>query len=116
VSRYQKGKTNLDFTGASDSEWQWHQLLDSNIDSINCGVTQGSVMGPQLFLVCVNCVANCVHNIPTKLYADDSSLFVAGLLILSIIMLNTTWLIACGGFCRQTQLISIEKPASVYFV
>jgi len=26
VSRYQKGKTNLDFTGAIDGEWQWHQL------------------------------------------------------------------------------------------
>ena len=26
VSRYQKGKTNLDYTGARDSEWQWHQL------------------------------------------------------------------------------------------
>ena len=26
VSRYQKGKTNLDFNGARDSEWQWHQL------------------------------------------------------------------------------------------
>ena len=26
VSQYQKGKTNLDFTGARDNEWQWHQL------------------------------------------------------------------------------------------
>jgi len=28
VGRYQKGKTNLDFTEAGDSEWQWqwHQL------------------------------------------------------------------------------------------
>ena len=26
MSRYQKGKTNLDFTEATDSEWQWHQL------------------------------------------------------------------------------------------
>ena len=26
VGRYQKGKTNLDFTKARDSEWQWHQL------------------------------------------------------------------------------------------
>jgi len=26
VSRYQKGKTNRDFTEARDSEWQWHQL------------------------------------------------------------------------------------------
>ena len=26
VSRYQKGKTNLDFTEARDSERHWHQL------------------------------------------------------------------------------------------
>jgi len=26
ITRYQKGKTNLDFTEARDSEWQWHQL------------------------------------------------------------------------------------------
>jgi len=26
MSRYQKGKTDLDFTEARDSEWQWHQL------------------------------------------------------------------------------------------
>jgi len=26
VSWYQKGKTNLDFTEARDSEWHWHQL------------------------------------------------------------------------------------------
>ena len=26
VSRYQKGKTSLDFTEARDSEWQWHLL------------------------------------------------------------------------------------------
>ena len=26
VSQYQKGETNLDFTEARGSEWQWHQL------------------------------------------------------------------------------------------
>jgi len=26
VSWYQKGKTNVDFTEARQSEWQWHQL------------------------------------------------------------------------------------------
>jgi len=26
VSQYQKGETNLDFTEARDSEWQWHQV------------------------------------------------------------------------------------------
>jgi len=31
VSRYQKGKTNLDFTEARDSEWQRHQLGDTQV-------------------------------------------------------------------------------------
>jgi len=26
VGRYQKGKTNLDFTEARDGEWQWYHL------------------------------------------------------------------------------------------
>jgi len=26
VSQYQKGKTNLDFTEARESEWQWHPM------------------------------------------------------------------------------------------
>ena len=31
MSRYRKGKANLDFTEARDSQWQWHQL-DSKTD------------------------------------------------------------------------------------
>jgi len=31
VSRYQKGKTNLDFIEARGSEWQWHQLGDMQV-------------------------------------------------------------------------------------
>ena len=46
VSRYQKGKTNLDYTEARDSEWQWHQLghmqvctslqTDNHLENKNC--------------------------------------------------------------------------------
>jgi len=35
VSRYQKGKTNLDFAEARDSEWHWHQLGDI----LGCGLS-----------------------------------------------------------------------------
>jgi len=31
VSQYQKGETNLNFTKAKDSEWQWHQLGDMQV-------------------------------------------------------------------------------------
>jgi len=35
VSRYQKGKTNLDFTEARDSEWQWHQPVCTLLQTDN---------------------------------------------------------------------------------
>ena len=35
VSRYQKNKTNLDFTEARDSEWQWHQLGRMQVCSLH---------------------------------------------------------------------------------
>ena len=38
VSRYQKGKTNLDFTGARDSEWQWHQWDEFTLE-VPIGIT-----------------------------------------------------------------------------
>jgi len=31
VSRYQKGKTNLDFAETRDSEWQWHPLCHMQV-------------------------------------------------------------------------------------
>ena len=31
VSRYQKGKTYLDFTEARDSEWQWNLLVHMQV-------------------------------------------------------------------------------------
>jgi len=34
VSRYQKNKTNLDFTQARDSEWQWHQLRHMQVSTL----------------------------------------------------------------------------------
>jgi len=31
VSQYQKGRANLGFTEAKDSEWQWHQLAHMQV-------------------------------------------------------------------------------------
>ena len=39
VSWYQKGKTNLDFTGARDSEWQWHQLGHVQVCTLSGQIT-----------------------------------------------------------------------------
>jgi len=44
---------------------------------ITCGVSQGSILGPLLFLVYVNDVSAVVQN-KLLLYADDSALLVSG--------------------------------------
>ena len=45
---------------------------------VNCGVPQGSVLGPLLFLLYVNDIENCIPNNIVKLYADDTNLFIFG--------------------------------------
>ena len=44
VRRYQKAKTNLDFTEARDSEWQWHQLGHMHV----CTLTDNHTSTPPL--------------------------------------------------------------------
>ena len=49
----------------------------SDLAKISCGVPQGSVLGPILFLIYVNDIANAVPKEKVKLFADDTNLFVA---------------------------------------
>jgi hypothetical protein len=49
----------------------------SNLAQITCGVPQGSVLGPLLFLLYVNDVANVVPGQDVKLFADDTNLFIS---------------------------------------
>jgi len=52
--------------------------IDSDLDNINCGVPQGSVLGPLLFLIYVNDIANASPNSGIRLFADDTNVFVYG--------------------------------------
>ena len=50
--------------------------VSSQTRYITCGVPQGSVLGPLLFLVYVNDIGNSIPGIPIKLFADDTNLFI----------------------------------------
>ena len=49
---------------------------NSSTNTINCGIPQGTVLGPLLFLLYINDLPNSVKNSQAKLFADDSNLFV----------------------------------------
>ena len=47
----------------------------SNFQSISCGVPQGSILGPLLFLLFINDLPLYTRNVHTDLYADDTTLY-----------------------------------------
>ena len=50
----------------------------SEIQAISCGVLQGSILGPLLFLLIINDIDENLRQCEMTLYADDSVLYVGG--------------------------------------
>ena len=56
----------------------------SHNQTLQCGVPQGTILGPLLFLIYINDLPNCLAHSKTRMYADDTNLSFAGNNVLDI--------------------------------
>ena len=60
------------------SQYATYDGMQSNTLSIRCGVPQGSILGPLLFVIYMNDICNVSEFLFTILYADDTCVLVNG--------------------------------------
>ena len=89
---------------------------DSSFESINCGVPQGSILGPLLFLIYINDIINCSKLLQFILFADDTNIFYSCNDLRTLeTTVNNELLKLSIWFCANRLSLNIKKTNYIVF-
>ena len=89
---------------------------NSEYQTLTCGVPQGSVLGPLLFLLCVNDKCNCSSILEFHLFADDTNVFLSDTNIQKLELNLNIELGKVSHWLNANKLsLNIEKTSFVIF-
>ena len=88
----------------------------SSIQNITCGVPQGSILGPLLFLLYVNDIVHCSKSLQFILFADDTNLFLSADTFADLmVILNDELNKLSDWFCANKLSVNIAKTKYILF-
>ena len=86
-----------------------------NVENITCGVPQGSVLGPILFIIYTNDLPMSLNKSKCILFADDTTIYIAGLNINELMDSMNNDLTILDDWFRANKL-SLNTSKTAYMV
>lgn len=98
------------------SQYVYFNGVSSSLKSVLCGVPQGSILGPLLFLLYINDIVRCSSVLNFILFADDTNLFYSSVNFDELVItLNTELDKLCTWFRANKLSLNVKKTNFIMF-